>query len=352
MTDEQVDSAISNWSARFTANGIDPSDFAEVTAVLDRWEDWCATWSRIGARHEELGRRALKEGQTRSAGDHLAQAATNYHFAKFLFVNDLAQMRTAHNHAVRLLSDALPFLNPAGQREVIPFGGSQLVGVLRLPPGEGLHPVVICIPGLDSAKEEFRPVESAFLDRGVGTFSVDGPGQGEAEYDLPIRPDWEIPGAAIIDHVAGLPGVDPSRIGIWGVSLGGYYAVRVAAGDTRVRACIALGGPYDYGATWDHLPSLTRDAFRVRSHTIDEQAAWEAAQALSLEGIAADVTCPLLVVFGKKDRLFDWEGAVRLSKEAQHAELLLLEEGNHGCANGIYKHRPYAADWMARQLSS
>jgi len=32
------------------------------------------------------------------------------------------------------------------------------------------------------------------------------------------------------------------------------------------------------------------------------------------------------------------------------AELLLLEAGNHGCANVTYLHRPYAADWMARQL--
>jgi hypothetical protein len=33
------------------------------------------------------------------------------------------------------------------------------------------------------------------------------------------------------------------------------------------------------------------------------------------------------------------------------AELLLLEQGNHGCANLPYLHRPYSADWMARQLA-
>jgi 2,6-dihydroxypseudooxynicotine hydrolase len=31
-------------------------------------------------------------------------------------------------------------------------------------------------------------------------------------------------------------------------------------------------------------------------------------------------------------------------------ELLMLEEGNHGCANVLAEHRPYTADWMARQL--
>jgi 2,6-dihydroxypseudooxynicotine hydrolase len=57
------------------------------------------------------------------------------------------------------------------------------------------------------------------------------------------------------------------------------------------------------------------------------------------------------VVFGKRDRLFSWSGAVRLANEATGpAELLLLEEGNHGCANGVYRHRPATADWMAAQL--
>ena len=43
---------------------------------------------------------------------------------------------------------------------------------------------MIMIPGLDSTKEELRSTEDLFLERGIATFSVDGPGQGEAEYDL------------------------------------------------------------------------------------------------------------------------------------------------------------------------
>ncbi len=124
-----------------------------------------------------------------------------------------------------------------------------MVGVLRQPPGAGPHPVVIMIPGLDSAKEELRSTEELFLERGLATFSVDGPGQGEAEYDLAIRGDWEVPGAAIIGHLAAEPTLDAGRIGVWGVSLGGYYAPRVASGDERVRACVALAGPFVFADT-------------------------------------------------------------------------------------------------------
>jgi len=43
-----------------------------------------------------------------------------------------------------------------------------------------------------------------------------------------------------------------------------------------------------------------------------------------------------------------WEQAQRLADEAGgEAELLLLADGNHGCANLPQHHRPYTADWMA-----
>jgi dipeptidyl aminopeptidase/acylaminoacyl peptidase len=351
--DNRVTTAIEHWAPRFVANGVDPSDFARVTAAIDDWDGWCAAWCAAAAEHEELGRAALGSGRGLSGGAHLAQAAVYYHFAKFLFVQDLAQLTTAHQAAVRCYTDALPHLDPPGERVVIAFDGAELVGNLRRPAGAGPHPVVILIAGLDSAKEEFRATEELFLHRGLATFSVDGPGQGEAEYDLAIRPDWEIPGGAIIDAVAGLRGIDSARIGIWGVSLGGYYAARLAAGDERVRACIALCGPFSFGEAWAALPQLSRDAFRIRSKLATEKQARLHADELTLAGRAGQLTAPLLVIAGQQDRLIPWEQARRLADEAAGpTEFLLLAGGNHGCANLTYRHRPYSADWMASQLSA
>ena len=199
MADSRVSAAVSHWAPRFIANGVDYNDFVRVTSAIGSWDSWCEQWCRPARSHEQLGRAALAAGRERSAGAHLAQAAVYYHFAKFMFVDDLDQMRAAHLTAVRVPADALPFLDPPGERVEIPFDGAAIAGVLRRPPGPGPHPVVILIPGLDSAKEEFRPTEELFLSRGLATLSVDGPGQGEAEYDLAIRGDWEVPGSAIID---------------------------------------------------------------------------------------------------------------------------------------------------------
>ncbi len=357
MADDLVIAAISHWAPRFVANGIDYSDFVKVTSSIDTWDDWCARWCGEGARHEELGREALADGRDRdrsrgrSAGTHLAQAAVYYHFAKFMFVNDLDQLRVAHEAAVRCLNDALPFLDPPGERIEIPFDGSFIAGVLRRPQGQGPHPIVVLIPGLDSAKEEFRPTEREFLSRGLATLSIDGPGQGEAEYDLAIRPDWEVPGRALVDAIGQLPGIDQDRIGVWGVSLGGYYAARVAGGEPRVRATIALCGPYCLGDIWDQLPVLTRAAFTVRSKSGSEDEARRRASELTLKGIGAQITAPILIIAGQQDRIFPWQDAARLHTEiAGEAELMLLTDGNHGCANVTYKHRPYGADWMAAAL--
>lgn len=351
--DERVSSAIAHWAPRFTTNGVSVADFERVTAGLEHWEQWCAAWSAVAAEHEGLAVEATAELRLRSAGQHYAQAAVYYHFAKFLFVHDLDQLRMAHAAAVRCLDAALPHLDPPGRRVEIPYAGSRLVGVLRLPPGAGPHPLVVMIPGLDSAKEEFRSTEALFLERGVGTFSVDGPGQGEAEYDLPIEADWAVPGAAILDAVTVLDGVDADRIGVWGVSLGGYYAPRMASGEERVRACVALAGPYDFGDCWDRLPALTRDAFRVRSRAGTDGQARTAAHRLSMHRRASSIRCPLLVVTGKRDRLIPWQHAERLATEAGGpTTLLLLEDGNHGCMNVAARHRPATADWMATQLGA
>lgn len=351
--EDRVAMAISHWAPRFTTNGVTAGDFERITGGLRSWDGWCAAWSEVAAEHERLGRDALTAGRQMSAGAHLSQAAVYYHFAKFLFVNDLAQMRAAHMKAVRCLNDALPYLDPPGRRVEIPFDGSLMPGILRLPVGEGPHPVMIMIPGLDSAKEELRSTEELFLQRGIATFSVDGPGQGEAEYDLAIRGDWEVPGAAIIDHLSTEPALDRDRIGVWGVSLGGYYAPRVASGDPRVKACVALAGPFVFAENWDSRPILTREAFRVRSKSPDLDAARAKAAELSLEGRAGRIRCPLLAVMGKLDRLIPWQDAERLVKEAGGpAELLLLEKGNHGCANLSPFHRYRTADWAADKLGA
>ena len=351
MTDGLLETAIANWGPRFTANGVDASDYARITNVLERWDDWCRAWSSGAEDHLELGAAALEEGRRRSACESFARAATYFHFAKFLFVHDRSQSMVAHARAVAALNQATPLFDTPSSREVIDFKGSQLVALFRTPKASGPHPTVLLIPGLDSTKEEFRDVEQAFLDRGMATFALDGPGQGEAEWTLPLQPEWDEVGEVVLAHMHTMPAIDQARIGVWGVSLGGFYAARLASADLPIRATIALAGPYNLGATWKDLNPLTRHAFEVRSFSSSPEEAEKRAWDMTLEGFAEKISQPLMVIMGKRDRLFPWQDGERLANEARgETTFILLEDGNHGCANVSYRHRPLGADWMATRL--
>src|SRR6202043_621637 len=178
---------------------------------------------------EALGRDALERDKRVSAGEYLQRAGIYYHFGKFLFVHDIPQMKTAHLKAVACRTLDLPHLQPPGERVEMPYQGRWLAGILRKPAGIGRPPIVVMAMGLDSAKEEADCYEQPFLARRMATLSFDGPGQGEAEYDFAIRGDYEVAVAAVIDFIATRRDLDPERIGLWGVSLGGYYAARAAA---------------------------------------------------------------------------------------------------------------------------
>jgi len=350
--DARVETAIAHWAPRFVANGVPLSDFEEVTREISRWDDWCSAWSARAAVHEALGNEALAGGHGLSGAGHLTRAGVCYHFAKFVFVHDYEQMRGAHMKAVACRRAALPHLEPHGERVEIPYEGTRLYGILRKPRGVSRPPVVVMCMGLDSAKEEMDAYESVFLARGMATLAFDGPGQGEAEYELPIRGDYEVAVKSVVDWVEQRSDVDASRIGLWGVSLGGYYAPRAAAFEKRVKACIALSGPYDWADLWPQLNPLTREAFRVRAKCATPEAAREYGAGLTLKGAASNITCPLYIVAGKLDRLVPWQDAEKLAGEARGpVELVMIEDGNHVANNRAYRYRTQSADWMARQLT-
>ncbi len=350
MKDPRVSSAISHWAPRFVSNGVLLADFEEVTGGLERWEDWCEAWSVRARMHEALGRKSLQGGYRLSAGEHLVRAAIYYHFAKFVFVQDPQQMRAAHRKAVECYRDALPMMRPPGERVAIDFSGHRLFGVLRKPKQSNC-PVVVMAPGLDSTKEELHAYEDSFLNRGMATLAIDGPGQGEAEYEIPICGDYERAARAVLDWIEKRDDLDREKMAIWGVSLGGYYAPRAAAYEKRFKACIALSGPFDWAQIWDGLPELTRETFRARSHSKNQEEAKQRAAALTLKDAAKNITCPIFIVAGRQDRLVPASHAEMLAKAVSGpVELLMVEDGGHNANNRPYRYRSRSADWLAERF--
>jgi pimeloyl-ACP methyl ester carboxylesterase len=350
VPDSRVQSAIDHWAPRFVQGGVDFNDFQRTVAGIERWEDWLDAWRALGDIHAELAREAETASRRVTAGDAWLRAAVAYHFGKFVWVVDAGRSREVADLAVEALYAAHRTLDPTAERIEAPLDGGKVVGNLRRPAQPERPPLVLIVAGLDSTKEEFFTLEEVFLRRGMATLSLDGPGQGESGYDLPIRHDYEVAVAAVLDVLDGREDLDRERIGAVGVSLGGYYAPRAAAFEPRINAVAGISGPFNFGALWDQLPELTRETFTNKSHASSDDEARERASALDLEGVLDRLECPALFVTGRRDRLIPVESTERQAETAPQGSLVVLEEGNHVCANVPYRSRPLVADWMREHL--
>lgn len=119
----------------------------------------------------------------------------------------------------------------------------KLQGVLRIPDGRGPHPLLVMAGGWCYVKEIVMPAYAEELAAaGCATLRFDYRFLGESGGEPRQHLD---PWAQIEDYrnalsfAAGLPGVDPNRLGVWGISYSGGHALILAAIDARVRCAIS-----------------------------------------------------------------------------------------------------------------
>jgi 2,6-dihydroxypseudooxynicotine hydrolase len=354
--DARVTAAAAHWANRFVANGTDYGDFQATLARITRWDDWCREWGETATHYEQIAESAEDAGNRETAAGAWRRAALAWHWGKFVFVDHPDEQRAAHDRAVACYRRAAPSLTPAAELVRVPYAGAGLPAYLRVPGNRRRNPIVIMVPGLDSTKEELQATADYFLGRGLATLAVDGPGQGESEYDLPIEPAYEKVVTAAVDYLQTRPDIDSridnSKIGLFGVSLGGYFAARGAAYEKRISATVSLAGPYGFDLDWDELPPQTKATFRYRSRAASEQDARAKAAALTLADAARRIVNPILVVGGGRDRIVPAHHQERLAREAPGAELLRYPDGSHGVTNHAYESRSRMADWLADRLAA
>ena len=340
-------------AARFVTQGVDANDVRHILARVNRNAEWLREWSATAAMHEELARQAAKRGYTVSAGEAYIRAALCYHFGKMRWIEVLkkeADYHQAHTRSIDTFRQGLHYLDPTAERVDIPYEAITIPAYLRKPPGVARPPVVILVPGFDSVKEEFYHWGNVFLKRGLAILSPDGPGQGETRNYMPIRYDYETAGTAMIDYLQRRDDVDATAIGVVGVSLGGYYAPRIAAFDQRVKAVISNGGSFK-----NRMPPERLGPWAMFTNwTTTPEATAAKMNKMSLEGVIGNIRCPYLVVNGKQDAQSAYTNTEEMAREADKAGVkvtyVLYEEGAHVCFNIPYKYQPLNGDWMAEQL--
>ncbi|MEU8551670.1 alpha/beta fold hydrolase [Streptomyces roseoverticillatus] len=310
--------AAAQWT-RATGAGVDPHEYRRVTGGLSSVADWGPAFVRIGQAYLQ---RAEDAGSAVSAGEHLLMAARWFHLATLA---PYAEAGRAAAAADRALGSALAVLEPGARR----MSGEGFTGLLRGPsdaPG-----TVVVVPGLDSAKEEFLDLVSALLARGLAVFAMDGPGQGALAATSLLQPDYEQVVGRVIDAL----GV--ARIGLVGLSLGGYFAARTAALEPRVAAAAIVSGPFRLD--WEELPPPVRDIMSLR--TGGDDAARAFARHVDLAALAPRITAPLLVVDGGEDVIPGVTNGEPLARLAPRGTHLSVPHGDHLLGNA----RP---DWLPR----
>jgi dipeptidyl aminopeptidase/acylaminoacyl peptidase len=351
ISDPPVDLIFSHFIPRYEATGVDPNDLRKLMRTILRWEDWCRLWSEEAARHEKLAEEAVALGRALTGAEAYVRAAIYYHYGKHLFADRPAEFRDAHNAMLRCYEAGATKLPNPVERVAFPFRGVAMAGWLRKPESVRRPPVAVILPGLDACKEELHAWAEAFVERGMAALTLDGPGQGETSFHLPTTHEWGLVLGAVIDVLEKRDDVDSHRVGVVGQSLGAIYAPLAAAGEPRLKACIANCGPYDWGTVLPKMPKVSQEVFRMRSHAKTMDEAYALARKITLEGAASRIKCPLLVIFGAGDKLIPPSEGERLVRAASGpSELVVYEEGNHVCFNISYKFRPLTGDWMAERL--
>ncbi|MFE9662439.1 alpha/beta fold hydrolase [Streptomyces sp. NPDC005955] len=316
------------WT-RALGTGVDPDEYRRVTEGLASVADWGPAFLRTGHGHL---RHAEDAGSPRSAGAHLLMAARWFHLAA---LGPGAETPRAAAEADHALGRALALLEPDARR----VSGEGFTGWLRGPrdaPG-----TVVVVPGLDSAKEEFLDLVSALTARGLAVFAMDGPGQGALAAGTTLVPDYE----RVVGRVVDALGV--ARIGLVGLSLGGYFAARTAALEPRVAAVATVSGPFRLD--WEELPPPVRDVMARRTGGADAARAF--ARRVDLTALAPRITAPLLVVDGGQDVIPGVTNGAPLARLAPRGSYLSVPHGDHLLGNARSQWLPHLGDHFARTLT-
>ncbi len=119
--------------------------------------------------------------------------------------------------------------------------GTRYRAMLGVPKAAGPHPAMLCLDGHSGSYEPFFDLDSpyhALADRFArGGYVVLVPSFPHKQYAAMML--WDL--MRCLDILAGRPEVDPDRIGVAGLSMGGEWTMWLAACDERPRVAVVSG---------------------------------------------------------------------------------------------------------------
>jgi dienelactone hydrolase len=346
--------------------------FASVKALEDQpiavsGPAWYDAMVEMAERIEALAEIDLAAGNELTASRKFHRAATYYSRADRIIPHDdprqllaYRRMLTDYRKARELGRDGVEFVE-------IPYGDGFMPALLvQGSNGTDIPPIVVHIQGFDSIKETQFPMLQEYRRRNLSLLIVDQPGAGAALrlHGLTARYDSEDYVATIIDWITARADIATDRIGLCGLSMGGYFAPRAAAFEPRVKAVASWGALHnaielampagrDGDASPPSVPSPLNHALWVfGANTLDELAV--VFTKMNLDSVVDQIACPLLVMHGELDRQVPLAHAIRTFEQATAVDktLKIFTASEGGAEHCQVDNRAIAADYVSDWFAS
>lgn len=327
-------------------------------------------WVKMADKLSELANKDEAKGRTLSAGAKLQRAALYYLTAERMQGNGHPGRAETAEKGLAAFEKGVKYSAENVERFEIAYKGKSIpVLFTRAKAIDGPAPCVMYLNGLDSCKELlfWSKLPSALAARGISTLCIDQPGTGEALrlQELPAVCEVEQWATPCFDWLAEREDVDEKRIGVVGISLGGFYAPRAAAFEPRFACGAVWGANHNWAEVqqkrlnnegenpvphyWKHVMwvfgAKDMDDFLAKS------------KAMNLNGVMDKIKIPFLITHGAEDRQIDLKYAHQsydqlTNSPKRELKIFTHREGGveHVGADNMSFGRDYIADWFAENL--
>jgi esterase/lipase len=330
------------------------------------------SWVAMGDKLVSLAAEDETRGRRFSAGTKLNRAALYYQTAERMQAHGFEPRKQVFRKGQDAFRRAMALGGENYERVEIPYLDGIIPGILVNARAQGAAaPLVVFVNGLDSSKEMlyWSGLGHELLRRGVSTLHVDQPGSGEAlrVHNLIATFDTERWASRVVDYLETRRDVDARRIGIAGISLGGYYTSRAVAFEPR----FALGAVWGANHNWGEVQvrRQAREGDRPVPHYW-EHVSWvfgakdmhefmRLAAQMHLNGVLDRVRVPFLVTHGANDRQIPVKYAHQTYDQLINSpkrELKIFDERTSGIehvsVDNMSYGRSYIADWIAETFGT
>lgn len=337
---------------RLVSEGLDFMEIARVLRRVKSEQDWTREMEAAGDAWRERAEAAAAEGH-RATARRAFHTATHFLLGAALWnAPDPHSTEGIYKKAVASFASFAALLETPPDVVEVPFGNDRLPGYLFVPSNTSAPtPAVVLMGGADATKEEaYAFGVPHLLERGIACLILDGPGQGESLRfrKLYAIPEYERVYRAGIEMLTADERVDASRIGIVGLSMGGYYVMRGALNE-QVRAAVSWGALMRVSGL--NLSILGPTVRFITGAGSDEEM-HSIAERFTLDGVAERIHCPVLLVHGGQDHLVAPEqlDLVRSALTNAQVDVHYYEDALHCCIDQYETVRPRIFDWLAAKL--